>query len=126
MYCGLKDSGQRETAETGLQRDIRKGKGRFDLISPIFLRRLAVLHEKGALKYGERNWEKGGPLSRCLDSALRHINQFREGYRDEDHLVQACWNLMAIVHHLEMVDRGLLDRNYVDFPVYLAEEGNVD
>jgi len=98
----LKDSGQREAFESGMVRDIREGKGRYDLISPIALRRLAIVYEKGAVKYEDRNWEKGAPMSRFMDSALRHLNQYKEGKRDEDHIAQACWNLFAMLHFDEV------------------------
>src|SRR4030042_1914883 len=94
----LKDSGQRESFDSGMVRDTREGKGRFDLISPIALRRLAVIYEKGAIKYEPRNWEKGAPFSRFMDSALRHLNQYKEGRRDEDHLAQAAWNIFCMIH----------------------------
>jgi hypothetical protein len=97
----LKDSGQREQYEAGAVRDVRQGKGRFDLISPIALRRLAVVYEKGAEKYAPRNWEMGMPLGRFLDSALRHLNQYKEGHRDEDHLAQAMWNVACMIHFEE-------------------------
>lgn len=109
------DSGARETHETGMQRDTRGGKGRFDLMSPIVAERLAGVYERGCNKYGARNWEKGMPLSRFLDSAKRHINDYemislyqREGIPldqlpphvnpNEDHLAQAIWNLNSMIH----------------------------
>jgi len=94
----LRDSGQREYFSSGMARDIRNGKGRFDLISPIALWRLAQVYEKGAAKYSPRNWEKGTAFSRFIDSALRHIVQYMRGMRDEDHLAQAAWNLFSIMH----------------------------
>lgn len=118
----VKDSGERQEFDTGAKRDTRTGKGRFDLISPIMLRRLAVLMERGAVKYGDHNWEKGMPQSRYMDSACRHINKFREGYRDEDHLVQAIFNLMAMIHQEAMINRGLLDDKLMDLYTYLSEE----
>ena len=71
----MEDDGKHMTYKGGCDRQSTKGKGRYDLISPVFLRRLAIVLEKGAEKYEERNWEKGMPLSRCLDSAMRHISQ---------------------------------------------------
>ena len=118
----LKDSGSREQYDTGAVRDIRKGKGRYDLIPPTLLRRLAKLYESGAIKYSDWNWSKGIKNSRCMDSALRHINQYREGYREEDHLVQAIFNLAAIVHNLEMIDRELLPKDIDDLPIFLKED----
>ena len=115
----LKDSGKRQDFDTGAVRDTREGKGRFDLLSPVAQRRLAQLMENGAVKYGDRNWEKGMPLSRYMDSAMRHVTQYLEGYRDEDHLIQAAWNLLAAVHVEEMVRRGLLPKELCDLPNYL-------
>ncbi len=96
-----KDSGKHETMPTGSVRDTREGKGRFDLISPFALRRLAGVYERGSVKYAARNWEKGQPFSRCLDSALRHLNSFAMGWADEDHVAQCAWNLLAIMHFQE-------------------------
>jgi len=122
----IKDSGKREQHSTGSVRDTREGKGRYDLLSPIALRRLAAHMEAGAAKYGERNWEKGQPLSRYLDSALRHTFQFLEGLRDEDHLTAAAWNLLAAVHTGEMVDRGLLPAALDDMLDYRNSRGSAD
>lgn len=97
-----KDSGKREQFDTGAVRDTRNGKGRFDLITPYGLKRLADVYERGALKYNDHNWEKGIPISRCMDSALRHLNQYMEGLGDEDHLAAACWNIMATMHFEEV------------------------
>jgi hypothetical protein len=98
----LKDSGQREHFPSGMVRDIRTGKGRYDLISPYAKRRLAKIMEKGCAKYGERNWEQGAPADRFLDSCLRHLAQWQMGMTDEDHLGQAFWNLHCIVHFDEI------------------------
>lgn len=115
----LKDSGERQSFETGAVRDTQSGKGRFDLLSPIVDKRLAIIMEKGALKYNPRNWEKGIPLSRFLDSAKRHLAQFIEGHVDEDHLGQAIWNLNGLMHTQELIKRGLLPSSLDDLPNYL-------
>jgi len=102
----LKDSGRREEFSTGSKRDSRHGKGRFDLLfrgMPEALRRMAVLLELGAAKYGERNWEKGQPISRYIDSAVRHLHRAAQGLTDEDHLIQAAWNCLAAVETLHRV-----------------------
>lgn len=108
--------GDKEQYPTGAWRDRRKGKGRYDLISPWMLARLAQVLEKGAEKYGDRNWEKGMPMSRFFDSACRHLNQYlRDSLepdlvtveRDEhldDHLAQALFNIMAMIHQEELYD----------------------
>jgi hypothetical protein len=114
-----KDSGKNEVFESGAKRDSRDGKGRYDLIPPTALRRLAGVYERGAVKYGDRNWEKGQPFSRLCDSALRHINEYREGWRDEDHLAQAFWNIAALLHF----DEVRPDLN--DLPMYKDNEGKI-
>lgn len=112
-----KDSGSREKFETGSQRDSRVGKGRFDLISPIALRRISGVYERGAIKYDEWNWSKGQQFSRLMDSALRHLNEYREGMRDEDHLAQAAWNILSMLHF----DEAMPEMN--DLPRFCDENG---
>lgn len=109
-----KDSGAREEFPTGSLRDTRQGKGRFDLMSPIGLRRLAELYERGAVKYGDRNWEKGQPLGRYLDSAMRHLVCYLAGYRDEDHLAAVAWNAFSFMHTEAMIRQGRLPKELDD------------
>jgi len=98
IHKDLKDSGKRRKFGSGAMRDDKRGKGRFDLISPFALLRLTHIYEKGAKKYEDRNWERGMPFSEFIDSALRHIIQYMMGMEDEDHLAQAAWNLFSIMH----------------------------
>lgn len=115
-----KDSGVREEQGTGAVRDSRANKGRYDLLPPHAIRRLAQVYERGAAKYADRNWEKGMPFSRYLDSALRHIFQHLEGNRDEDHLGHATFNLLAVIEHQERIARGTLPASLDDIPVHSA------
>lgn len=121
-YREVKDSGKRQEFSTGSVRDTNVGKGRYDLISPIILRRLAKHYENGAKKYGDRNWEKGQPLSRYFDSAVRHLYKYLEGYRDEDHLSAAIWNIGAMIHTEELIERKMLPENLNDLPNYLNKQ----
>lgn len=100
----VEDSGQREHFTSGAVRDTQEGKTRYDLISPYALRRIGDHMTKGALKYGERNWEKGMPRSRFIASALRHLYKWIMGSREEDHLAAVCFNIMAIMHFEEQED----------------------
>jgi len=115
-FDGVKDSGKREEFDTGSRRDTRDGKGRFDLLSPFVMERDARHLEFGAKKYGDRNWEKGQPLSRYYDSAIRHMNKFMMGHRDEDHLAAARWNIGALMHTQEMIRIGRLPIELDDLP----------
>ena len=93
------DSGNRKEFETGALRDRAEGKGRFDLLSPYALLRMALRCEIGHKKYGDgRNWEKGMPISNFIDSAMRHIGQYVMGDDSEDHIGAALWNLMCVAH----------------------------
>jgi len=112
----IKDSGERREFETGSVRDKQGGKGRFDLLPLFALTALAKHYEKGCQKYGERNWEKGQPVSVYLDSAMRHITQFIIGQTDENHLIAACWNVMSAYDTLERVKQGLLPGELDDLP----------
>ncbi len=114
----VKDSGKREEFDTGSLRDTRIGKGRFDLISPFVLERDAKHLENGARKYGDRNWEKGQPLSRYYDSAMRHMNKYMMGYCDEDHLAAARWNIAALMHTEYMISIGRLPEELDDLPCW--------
>lgn len=86
------------------------------MISPIGLRRLALRYEGGAVQKGERNWEKGFPLSRCVDSALRHLSQIMEGDTSEDHWAAVAWQAFAAMHFEEMINRGTLPESLDDLP----------
>ena len=96
-----KFSGVKDHYPTGATRDRGAGKGRYDLIPPEMLRRLAGVYERGAANHGDNNWVKGIPFSRLYNSALRHTNQAIAGMTDEDHLAQAIWNLAAIIYFQE-------------------------
>ena len=119
-FRDVKDSGKREEFETGSRRDTRDGKGRFDLISPFVTERDARHLENGARKYGDRNWEKGQPLSRYMDSAFRHTNKFLMGHRDEDHLAAARWNIAALMHTEQMIKLGRLPAELNDLPNWVG------
>jgi len=120
----VKDSGKRQEFSTGSVRDTRIGKGRFDLISPIALKRLAKHYQNGSSKYGDRNWERGQPLSRYLDSLIRHAYCLLEGQKDEDHASAIAWNAMAFVHTEEMINRGILPKELNDMPNYIDKPFN--
>ncbi|MFA5991954.1 MAG: dATP/dGTP diphosphohydrolase domain-containing protein [Candidatus Doudnabacteria bacterium] len=108
MDYNIKDSGQRQDFETGAKRDIETGKGRYDLIPFELLRQQAIHCEKGAMKYGLRNWEKGIPLSRFLSSSMRHLSQAIDGQEDEDHIAAASWNLACYTATKERIKNGEL------------------
>lgn len=100
-YDKVTDSGKREEFATGSVRDTQEGKGRYDLIPVGPLKRLAKHYENGAKKYGDRNWEKGQPSSRYYSSAMRHLTNYMDGDRSEDHLAAVAWNAFAMMFNEE-------------------------
>lgn len=111
---GLRDSGDRTEQWGGAVRDRATGKGRYDLLSPFAMRELAVHAEAGAVKYSERNFEKGYSLKILLDSAMRHLNDLASGDNSENHAIAAAWNMLTFAHMRHLIKEGLL-------PEHLAE-----
>lgn len=104
----IKDSGDRTEFETGAVRDMHAGKGRMDLLPTTAIIELSKHCEAGAVKYGERNVDKGIPQHSLIDSGLRHLIKYLRGDNDENHLVAAAWNIMWALEqestHPELID----------------------
>jgi len=112
----IKDSGQRTEFKTGAVRDLRVEKGRFDLIPMNVLKALAIHFEKGCIKYGERNFEKGIPVNTFLDSAMRHLAQVIDGKDDENHLISSIWNLFVAYQTILRIQNGELPKELYNLP----------
>lgn len=105
----LPDSGERTNfGKNAAIRESSDGKGRPSLISPELIFRISKHLELGALKYEPRNWEKGMPYSRVMDSIIRHTFQYLDGDNEEDHLAAIVCNVMFLMHY-EKHNKGLLD-----------------
>lgn len=108
----IRDSGERVEFASGMRRDVDEGKPRYDLINRDLLYRVAMHHTRGAVKYGERNWELASSeqeMKRFKASAFRHFMQWMNDERDEDHMAAIVFNLGAA----EMV-RKKLESKQVD------------
>jgi hypothetical protein len=93
----VKDSGERQQFESGMQRDTTTSKVRYDLVfdGPL-IERLARHLTLGAKKYEARNWMKASgaeELERFRESASRHFIQYMRGDVDEDHFAAVVFNL---------------------------------
>lgn len=109
------------TGESGCVRQKSTGRGRFDLIPPFAMERLAKLYEWGAENRGDRNWEKGCPFSRCIESMERHICKLKQRTPDEDHddnLAAIAFWAIAMMEYEEMMKRGILPQSLDDMPHY--------
>ena len=73
--------------------------------------------EEGAQKYGEWNWQKGIPVKRYIDSAIRHYLKWCKGDVDEPHDRAFVWNIVCCIwtcgHKPELNDytEGVKDGN---------------
>lgn len=89
--------------KSGAVRGVEKSIVRFDLITPVGLRRLAETYGEGSIKYNDENWLKGIEAKNLMNHALTHLNQYMAGDKSEDHLAHASWNLFAIMHFEELM-----------------------
>jgi hypothetical protein len=109
--------------ETGALRDSAGHKGRFDLLAIHGVVASALQMQRGANRYGARNWEKGMPLSVYADSALRHLLKAIAGYDDEPHLDAAIWNLLCWAEGQERIRQGIWPPELDDLPhTYAGKE----
>jgi len=101
---------------TGSKRSASEGRGRYDLLPFEAIRRYALRLQEGAGKYGNRNWEKGQPFSRVIESMIRHAFQYQDGDRSEDHLAAVLFNAGALCHFEREVAEGRLPKELDDMP----------
>ena len=110
----VRDSGQRQTFDTGSVRDLPDGKPRFGLLPWYVLNRWADHMGKGAVKYKDNNWRRGQPLSRYFESAIRHLYNWAEGDTTEDHLAAALFNVGGLMWTEAAIAAGKLPAKLSD------------
>lgn len=114
------DSGERTEFATGAVRDMHTGKGRMDLLPVTAIIELSKHCEEGALKYGERNIDKGIPQHSLIDSGLRHLFKYLRGDCDENHLRAALWNIAwAMEQHVNKPELN-------DLPWFFVDDASID
>ncbi len=84
---------------------------RYDLISPIGLKRLAKRYHVGAEKHGARNWEKGVPKEIVINHMFGHLVKYQEGNAFEDDLAAIAWNAFALMHYEDAEMRAQEEKN---------------
>lgn len=116
-----KDSGKRIDLANGMVRDTTEGKADYTLLldGPLF-NRWAELLSRGAQKYGKRNWCKAlkstdkaareETKARFKESAFRHMMQWLQGDRSEDHAAAVLFNLNGY--------EAMLDTDHIALKVY--------
>jgi hypothetical protein len=116
----MQDSGERRQFETGAVRDRGGHKPRPDLISPHANLREGEWLRKGAEKYAVDNWTKGMPIRECVASLARHLESYKLGLTDEDHMAAIRTNAGFILHYEEEIKAGRLPADLDDMPKYDA------
>lgn len=86
----------RTTSSTGGQKGVKLE--RFDLIPVGAMQELARLYGNGAIKYDDRNWEKGYEWSKSYAALQRHAHLFWGGEEYDNHK-PTC--LSTCVEHTE-------------------------
>ena len=92
---------QQRLYEAATVRDSRRATTRFNLVSPIGLRRLAEIYSESARACTDDEQWAHLQFSKLLELAMRHINSYVEGDRTEDHLAQAASELFSVMHFEE-------------------------
>lgn len=87
---------------TGDTRDLYNAIGYFIEISgfktiPNAMMEVSKHYEDGARKYAERNWEKGIPCHCYVDSGVRHLLKWLDGWDDEPHDRAFLWNMLGLL-----------------------------
>lgn len=91
--------------ETGAIRSDNTGRERFDFISPLALKELAQYLATSENSFAQVNYFKGIPEDACLESLLRHINDYQlNGKKIE--AVALLFNAVALVHTIALKERG--------------------
>jgi hypothetical protein len=91
--------GDKVVYSTGASRSSDCEDVRFDLIPPGPLRRLAARYALGAKTHGDRNWQAGMPAGDVLNHMEQHLNLWKSGDRDDDHLAAAAWGCFALMYY---------------------------
>lgn len=82
---------------TDVEYDVSKFNDNADAAMANMMLETAVHFEEGAEKYGENNWQKGIPVERYFDSALRHYYKYLRGDTDERHDRAFVWNILCLM-----------------------------
>lgn len=85
----VRDSGARESFDSGMVRDTEDGKPDYTLLPREFLKRFAMHLTLGAKKYGRENWRKASSeaeMERFKRSASRHFQQWLDSFEDKEDL----------------------------------------
>jgi len=121
-----RETGEKREFSTGATKQAATGKGRPSLVPGDAVLEVSKHFEGGIEVHGERNWEKGIPLSVWLDSLERHLQQLKMGMTDEPHARALVWNALVYLATKLRIENGLLPAELDDMPVYTTLEERLD
>ena len=110
--------GPKREFSTGAESQDASGKGTPVLVPGDAILDIAKHFENGAAIYGERNWEKGIPLSEQLNSLERHLQQEKMGLTDEPHARALAWRAVVYLATKLRIEAGILPAELADMPEY--------
>lgn len=110
-----------DTFSTGGARSPQEGRGRFDLVPFEAISSLAKRFEYGVPRFGERNWERGIPLSRILSSMRRHAHQIGYDFA-EDHVGAVLCNAAMFETMVRRIEAGILPHELDDIGYFLNQQ----
>jgi len=118
----MQSSGEERVFKSGAIRDGGK-KPMLQLISPHALMRLGewlrfACQDRHPKPYPPRNWEQGLPFSDTVGAMERHIQKFKMGLRDEDHIAAILFGGMVLAHQEHEIAAGRMDPALDDMPHY--------
>lgn len=109
--------------KSGARRERKDDKSRIDLVPAEALYEWGMLMLQGAHKIGERNWEKGFPLSSFIQSACRHLNALMRGEVGENHAANILFNIGGFIATRAWIAKGDLSEFYNDLPERMKDTG---
>jgi len=116
------EQGERRKFSTGAEKQASAGKGTPVLVPGDAVIDVSKHFENGAVVHGDRNWEKGIPLSEILNSLERHLQQEKMGMTDEPHARALAWNALVYLATKIRIENGLLPAELDDMPTYRLEQ----
>lgn len=120
---GIKiESGEKREFSTGAKKQPSAGKGTPVLFPPDAYLEISKHFEDGAIVHGDRNWEKGIPLSELINSLERHIAQEKMGLTDERHDRALAWCAAVYLATKMRIQAGVLPKELDDLCGAYAKE----
>ncbi len=113
-----REEGEERQFSTGANKQAAAGKGTPALFPADAYIEVCRHFEDGAALHGDRNWEKGIPLSELINSLERHIADEKMGKADERHDRALAWNAIVYLATKIRIQRSQLPPELADMPTY--------